>query len=149
MSNTHRDIDADKLDEYALQYCDECIDAVKQIATNSGKVLDVKERHLPTIDYFLKHWLRRKHKEFWEGCLKRSQWYNAQSDSEHPLSDTIKIITENFHALSKDIVANEGKGIFYAKNALGMTDRTEQTLKGEVSPFKSFDIDVPEDDSTG
>jgi len=148
VANTYRNIDADKLNELAETYCDECIDAIKQIATNSGKVLDVKERHLPTIDYFLKHWLRRKHNEFWQTNLKSSQWYNAQSDSAHPLSDTIKGITSDFHALSKDIVANEGKGIFYAKNALGMTDRTEQTIKGEIPPFNPFNLDVPEDNGT-
>jgi hypothetical protein len=30
-----------------------------------------------------------------------------------------------FKCLAKDIVANEGKGIFYAKNALGMHDRQQ------------------------
>ena len=44
-------------------------------------------------------------------------------DQDHPLSDTIKRIDELFNALALDIVANEGKGIFYAKNKLGMTDR--------------------------
>jgi hypothetical protein len=37
--------------------------------------------------------------------------------------DTIKTIEGLFKALATDIVANEGKGIFYAKNRLGMTDR--------------------------
>lgn len=142
MANKHRDIDADKLRDLALEYCDECIDAIKQVATNSGKAVDVKERHLPTIDYFLKHWLRREHKEFWERSLKRSQWYNAGADSEHPLSDTIKTITGEFHAISKDIVANEGKGIFYAKNALGMTDKTQTNISVEQSIFKGINLDV-------
>jgi hypothetical protein len=39
-----------------------------------------------------------------------------------------------FRALATDIVANEGKGIFYAKNYLGMTDKvqTESTGVSEI-----------------
>jgi len=40
-------------------------------------------------------------------------------------SDTIKRIDELFKGLASDIVANEGKGIFYAKNRLGMHDRQQ------------------------
>jgi hypothetical protein len=40
-------------------------------------------------------------------------------------SETIKKIDELFKALASDIVANEGKGIFYAKNRLGMHDRQQ------------------------
>jgi hypothetical protein len=51
----------------------------------------------------------------------------------HPLSDTLKKIREYFDSVAEDIVANEGKGIFYAKNRLGMTDkvdsRTDNTNK--------------------
>ena len=124
MANTFRDIDSELLKELALQYCDECIDATKETATNSGKLLDVKERHIPTVDYFLCHWLRRKKPSFYDGMLKSSQWYEAKKSETHPLSETIKNITEDLHALAKDVVANEGKGIFYAKNALGMSDKS-------------------------
>jgi hypothetical protein len=44
---------------------------------------------------------------------------------DHPLSDTIKSIDSQFKSLAEDIVANEGKGIFYAKNRLGMSDRVD------------------------
>jgi hypothetical protein len=30
-----------------------------------------------------------------------------------------------FDAFAEDVVANEGKGIFYAKNRLGMTDKVD------------------------
>ncbi len=148
MANTHRNIDADELYKYSLKYVDECIEAVKEIATNSGKVLDVKERHLPTIDYFLRHWLRRNHPDFWNLMIKERQWYNAKKKEDHPLFHTIKNITSDLHALSKDIVANEGKGIFYAKNALGMTDKNQVNLKTDATPFNPFDVDVPGDNST-
>ena len=46
-------------------------------------------------------------------------------NEEHPLSNTIKSIDNQFKALAEDIVANEGKGIFYAKNRLGMSDKVD------------------------
>jgi hypothetical protein len=55
--------------------------------------------------------------------------------SEDPIkSDTIKSIDALFTALATDIVANEGKGIFYAKNKLGMTDK--QQVDGSMT-FKA------------
>jgi len=127
MSNKHRDIDIDKLKEISLEYCDECIDNTNEIATSSGRILDVKNRHLPTIQYFLLHWIRRTHKDFY--MLKRTQFYAALKDETHPLSNTIKEIDADFIALATDIVANEGKGIFYAKNRLGMHDRQQLETK--------------------
>lgn len=121
MANKHRDIDIDKLKEYALEYCDECIDNTNEVATSSGKILEIRNRHLPTIGYFLLHWIRRQHPDFY--MLGKSQFYLALRDSTHPLSDTIKEIDDDFRQLATDIVANEGKGIFYAKNRLGMHDK--------------------------
>ena len=114
-------IDVDELIRLSYAYCDDCINATQESATGSGKIVAVKSRHIPTIDYFLYHWLRRNHFEFY----KRSNFYDAMKDTEHPLSDTIKSIDNNFKVLAVDIVANEGKGIFYAKNRLGMTDKQQ------------------------
>src|SRR6185295_205225 len=75
-----------------------------------------------TTRYFLYIWLRQNHFDFYT----KSNWYDAMKNPEHPLSDTIKSIDEIFNALATDIVANEQKGIFYAKNKLGMSDRIEQ-----------------------
>jgi hypothetical protein len=44
----------------------------------------------------------------------------------------VKHIDEMFRALAADVVANEGKGIFYAKNLLGWTDRAKNEEKQEV-----------------
>ena len=41
------------------------------------------------------------------------------------IEKNIKKIDELFKSLAADIVANEGKGIFYAKNRLGMHDRQQ------------------------
>lgn len=120
MANDFRDIDANELQLMADSYCDYCIESTKEVATVKGAI-KVKERHLPTISYFLLHWLRRQHFDFY----KRSNWYDALKNTQHPLSDTIKKIDEQFKGLAEDIVANEGKGIFYAKNRLGMSDKQE------------------------
>jgi hypothetical protein len=53
------------------------------------------------------------------------------------LSDTIKSIDDDFKALAEDIVANEGKGIFYAKNRLGMHDKQHI----EQKQVEKFDFD--------
>ena len=129
MANNFQDIDAEKLMKLADAYCDDCILAVKEVATGKG-VQKIKERHIPTIDYFLYHWLRRNHFEFY----KRANFYKAMKNENHPLVDTIKTIDELFNSLAADIVANEGKGIFYAKNKLGMTDK--QQLDGNMT-FKA------------
>jgi hypothetical protein len=42
-------------------------------------------------------------------------------------------------SLAVDVVANEGKGIFYAKNHLDMTDRIQQDQTVQV---KEFDISL-------
>jgi hypothetical protein len=42
---------------------------------------------------------------------------------------TIKTISDEFDSLARDIVGNEGKGIFYAKNKLGMHDRQQVETK--------------------
>jgi hypothetical protein len=118
--NNFRDIDGEKLMQLADAYCDDCILADKEVATGKG-VQKIKERHIPTIEYFLYHWLRRNHFDFY----KRGNWYKAKKNDNHPLVDTIKNIDELFKSLATDIVANEGKGIFYAKNRLGMSDKQE------------------------
>ena len=103
------------------QYCDYCINSVKEVATGSGKIVQVRERHLPTMNYFLYHWLRIHHFDFY---TKMNVW-KIKQDPTHPYYVAIMETDDMFKALATDIVANEGKGIFYAKNALGMTDRAQ------------------------
>ena len=124
MGNKHKNIDKDELLRLADKYCDFCIESTVEVVSGSGKLVARKERHLPTTSYFLLHWLRRNEFDFY----KRTNWYDALKDKTHPLSNTIKSIDEQFNALAADIVANEGKGIFYAKNKLGMTDKQESTV---------------------
>ena len=109
------------LPQWAEEYIKVCLNHSKEVATGSGKIVNQKERHIPTIAFFLNIWL-----PFNKGdSINRKTYYEwLNSDNEHK-SNTIKSIDELFKSLAVDIVANEGKGIFYAKNKLGMTDRVE------------------------
>lgn len=129
MANNYRKIDADQLWQLATEYMDECIEAVQEQATGSGKIVEVKSRHIPTINYFCDHWIRRKDINFYT----RVHFHRVINIEEHPLSNTIKSIDEKFKSLATDIVANEGKGIFYAKNRLGMTDRLQTDATNNIN----------------
>ena len=120
-----KDIDEEKLMELAFAYCDNCMEGQKQVATGSGKIVEIRDRFVPTIDYFLDHWLRKHDFEFY---TKMGLW-KVRQDHTHPYHEVANRIVFMFKSLAIDIVANEGKAIFYAKNALGMTDRaiTENT----------------------
>lgn len=105
-------------DEYILH----CKNSTKEVATGSGKVVQLKERHIPTIDYFLNIWIPLIKKE--ETMCNKTYYLWLKSDEENKLH-AIKSIDDKFKALAADIVANEQKGIFYAKNKLGWTDRAD------------------------
>ena len=123
--NKHKQIDKDKLLDLAYAYCDDCIDNLKKV-TASYKIVSIPERMIPTIGYFTNHWMRRKKFDFYS----RGYFYEVMKKEDHPLNDTIKEIQVMFNDLGENIVANEGKGIFWAKNKLmmgneGMRDGSE------------------------
>lgn len=120
-----KDIDKDEMLNLAYAYCDNCMLGKKEVATGSGKIVEIRDRYVPTIDYFLDHWLRLHNKEFYH----RMQLWTIRQDPTHPYYELVTHIVSMFKSLAVDIVANEGKAIFYAKNALGMTDKamTENT----------------------
>jgi hypothetical protein len=120
MANDYKDIKSDQLLELAEKYIDECELAIKETATGKG-VHEVKERKIPTIKYWVMQWLKKQGFDFYT----RQYFYDALKNQKHPLSDTLKNIREVFDAIAEDVVANEGKGIFYAKNRLGMSDKQE------------------------
>lgn len=133
-----KEVDTDKLIELANSYIEHCLNSTKEYPTARGAV-EVKERHLPTIKYFLYIWLRMLNFDFY----KKTQWFEAINNAEHPYHLTVKTIDDMFRALATDIVANEGKGIFYAKNYLGMTDKvvTENT-NNNTHTIKDITINV-------
>ena len=115
------------LPDWADKYIQECISHTKEVVSGSGKVVQVQDRHIPTIAYFLNIWLPM----ISNIKMDRGTYYNWLHKDENDLKfNTIKKIDEKFKALAADIVANEQKGIFYAKNKLGWTDKqvTEASL---------------------
>ena len=119
-----------EIEQLAYTYIDECIDNKKEISTASGRVVLIKDRHIPTIDYFLRIWIVKKGKP----TICRTTYYNWLNGSNEEKLNTIKNIEGLFNSLAVDIVANEGKGIFYAKNKLQMSDR-QQIEQVEIRPI--------------
>ena len=110
------------LELWSIEYIDECCSRKKEQLSNKGEIALVMDRHIPTIDYFLRIWIPIIRKE---KAIVPSTWYEWLNGDDKLKSETIKKIDELFKALASDIVANEGKGIFYAKNRLGMHDRQQ------------------------
>ena len=130
----HKSIDfITQLPNYANQYIDICLNSTKEVATGSGKIVEQRERHIPTIAFFLNIWLPRNVGD----TIARDTYYEWLKGNDTLKSDTIKKIDELFQSLAADIVANEGKGIFYAKNKLGWTDKqtSELTVNGIQANF--------------
>jgi hypothetical protein len=121
------------LPEYADMYLKECMSHTKEVVSGSGKVVEVMDRHIPTIEYFLNIWLPLLKLE----TIHKANYYRWLNSDDEDKRDAIKRINDNFKALAKDIVANEGKGIFYAKNALGMHDK--QHIENKT--VEKFDFD--------
>jgi hypothetical protein len=135
MATPKTDITLIQLEQLSYKYIDECINHKKDHPTASGKIVKIIDRHIPTIDYFLRIWLPIECK----ATISRStyyRWLNDESNTDK--CDTIKSIEGLFNALAIDIVANEGKGIFYAKNKLGMSDK--QSIEQIEQPKQVFRI---------
>lgn len=120
----------DKFSELADEYMKECLSKTKEVATGSGKIVEVKERQIPTIDYFINIWIPIV-KNY--DSINRKTYYEWLKSSDEFKSNTIKNIDDKFKALAADIVANEQKGICYAKNKLGWTDKQTTELKGVLN----------------
>ena len=119
MANFKSDEFIINLGEYANKYLSECLAHTKEVVSGSGKVIEVRDRHIPTIDYFLNIWIPLLNME----KIGRTTYYEWLKSGDELKSNTIKRINDDFKALATDIVANEGKGIFNAKNRLGMHDK--------------------------
>jgi hypothetical protein len=109
----------DRLEDLAWDYVQECLSHTKEVVSNKGQIVYVQDRMIPTIDFFLHIWIPLK---LDLKLIARRTWYDWLR-SNRPHSLTIKNIDDEFISLGKDVVANEGKGIFYAKNKFGMHDK--------------------------
>jgi hypothetical protein len=115
-----------ELEELAWIYIQECINNKKEVSTASGKIVLINDRHIPTISYFLKIWIPNHG----QPTIARSTYYDWLNSDNTNKSDKINRIEGLFDALAVDIIANSNKGVFYAKNKLGMTDK--QTIENET-----------------
>lgn len=115
-----------RLFELSEVYIDECLEKTVQ-EVSQGKVVNKMNRHLPTVDFFLRIWIPRNYSK--KDTIKRASYYRWLRWDNTLKQRVIQEIDDNFKALAQDIVANEGKGIFYAKNRLGMHDRQQLETK--------------------
>jgi hypothetical protein len=122
------------LESLGWDYILECVSNTKEVVSASGRVVEVLDRRIPTIDYFLRVWIPMK---ILKQVIHRRTWYKWLDNSESHKGHTIKDLDGNMKALALDIVANEGRGIFYAKNRLDMHDRQQIETKN----VDRFDFD--------
>ena len=129
------------LEDYANEYIRECLAHTKEVATGSGKIVEIQERHIPTIAYFLNVWLPLLKFD----TIARKTYYAWRKGDCELKSNTIKNIDELFQSLAGDIVANEGKGIFYAKNKLGWSDKIDSNVNTSISVLNLDPLDDSKD----
>jgi len=115
-----------RLYHLAETYIDECLSHTIQ-EVSQGRIVEKMNRHIPTIDFFLRIWIPRNYDKSY--TIKRMTYYRWLNWENTEKQRVIKNIDDIFKALAQDIVANEGKGIFYAKNRLGMHDRQQVETK--------------------
>ena len=110
--------------EYAWDYIEYCENYTIEKMSASGRVVQIKERKIPVISYFLKVWLPMNK----QATISRSTFYNWMSDDSN--LDTKKI-EGLFNSLTTDIIANalSTKGQFYAKNKLNWSDAPSQIVE--------------------
>jgi hypothetical protein len=114
------ELDKDEIIRLAYEFMEECEQNKVDQATAKG-VVQVKSRKLPTPGYFCDIWLRKRGINFY----KSRSFYDVRKDETHPAYKLVTEISGILKSLAVDVVANEGKGIFYAKNHLDMTDKVE------------------------
>jgi uncharacterized protein YaaR (DUF327 family) len=119
----------ESLEAFAEEYITECLENTKSVISNNGKEFLVPDRHIPTVAFFLNIWLPRKAGD----TIVRNTYYTWLKSEDSLKKDTIKSIDDKFNALAGDIVANEGKGIFYAKNKLGWSDRIDTNTRTNIT----------------
>ena len=125
-----------QLEEYAWEYVQECMNHKKQTVSNKGDIVEVSDRYIPTIDYFLRIWIPLNYSK--SDTIKRQTYYRWLNWDNSFKQKVIQNIDNVFKSLASDVVANEGRGIFYAKNKLGWTDKKE--LENKVS-FPKINMD--------
>lgn len=115
-----KNLDPKQIIDAAWEFIEQCENFTEEVATPRGAI-EIKRRKIPTRDYFLAIWLKRRDIRFYAP----STFCEILKCPDAEAYELCRDIDELFKSLAVDIVANEAKGIFWAKNALGMTDRVE------------------------
>lgn len=110
--------------EYAWDYINYCENYTIEKMSASGRVVQIKERKIPVISYFLKIWLPMNK----QATISRSTFYNWISDDTNLDSKEVEGL---FNSLTTDIIANalNTRGQFYAKNKLNWSDSPAQKVE--------------------
>jgi len=137
MATPKTQISPNEIEELSYIYISDCMNFKREQATASGKLVQIIDRQIPTIDYFLRIWIPIQRKP----TICRTTYYNWLNGNDEEKLNTIKNIEGVFKALAVDIVANECKGIFYAKNRLGMHDR-QQIEQIEFKPIQINGLEI-------
>jgi hypothetical protein len=128
---------------YANEYINECLTAKEERLTNTGQVVLLKNRKLPTIQYFLAWWIPHGTPDK-KPTICRKTFYNWKESTDPDKKETALYIDELFEAIATDILANDNKGassIFYAKNKMNWTDKVqnESTLNVKETVLQFFE----------
>lgn len=131
-----KNLDPKQIIDAAWEFIEQCENFTEEVATPRGAI-EIKRRKIPTRDYFLSIWLKRKGIRFYAP----STFSEILKCPDAEAYELCRDIDELFKSLAVDIVANEAKGIFWAKNALGMTDRVDTNVKSETT-FTGLEVTI-------
>lgn len=123
----------DNLKEYAWKYIDECEDKRKEQLSNKGTIVEVSERKMPVLDYFLMYWFPKNCKH--NKTISRSTYYRWLKWENNPKKKVIEEIDSLFKAIQLDIVANEGKGLAYIRHKFGWADKQQHDINANVKTY--------------
>jgi hypothetical protein len=90
------------LEELAHIYIEECLNHKKEMISNKGDIVLVLDRHIPTIDYFLRIWIPIVRKD---KSIHRDTYYTWLNSDDQLKSDTIKKIDDLFKGLALTLLA--------------------------------------------
>lgn len=130
-------ISCEKLNEYAVRYINECLENKREHVTPGGHIVLISDPHTPTVNYFLRIWIPNMGYQ----KVPRSTYYYwlSKIKDEDEGSDqavTMQNINEMFNAVAEHLLCNSPRAsvtglIFYAKNKLNFSDKSER----EISNF--------------
>ena len=110
-----------ELENLAWLYVQDCENHTIQKIAPSGKVVNIIERKIPTVNYFLRIWIPAKGKP----TISRTTYYRWLNSPDAETKVTLNAVEGLLEALATDVIANSSnnRGNFYARNKLGWRDQ--------------------------